>query len=290
MLPCLPQSSLCCCLVCYAIATRCTCGCEIGALRSKSARRTAWTQVGADSAGHRPAPHVLLQLMCPLADVSRPGFVFLQCTCAWLHLQYACLYHNPLCLLVLSAVRVGNPARFVTAASSAYHSSPPSPTTPTTTAQMPCIWPGGPPLLSVGKASVTALFGVLLHLHPRLQHVTTRPTPCLCCQRSQSVKCSRFPIIYPPLFSTILSTPPPTHPPDAVYLARWAATPVSKESIIDNLPKVNSKRARVAECLTRIAPVSVSVPDVDKTPGCLLPGVQWLGCWVRRAAMAVLNA
>lgn len=45
------------------------------------------------------------------------------------------------------------------------------------------------------------------------------------------------------------------HPTDAVYLARWAATPVSKESIIDNLPKVNSKRARVAECLTRIAPV-----------------------------------
>lgn len=44
-------------------------------------------------------------------------------------------------------------------------------------------------------------------------------------------------------------------PADAVYLARWSDAPVSRSGIQDNLPKIKSKRARVAECLTRVAPV-----------------------------------
>ena len=43
---------------------------------------------------------------------------------------------------------------------------------------------------------------------------------------------------------------------DAVYLARWSDAPVSRSSIQDNLPKIKSRRTRVAECLTRVAPVS----------------------------------
>lgn len=44
-------------------------------------------------------------------------------------------------------------------------------------------------------------------------------------------------------------------PADAVYLARWAASPVSRATIADNLPKIRSRRAVVTECLTRVAPV-----------------------------------
>lgn len=47
---------------------------------------------------------------------------------------------------------------------------------------------------------------------------------------------------------------------DAVYLARWSDAPVSRASIQDNLPKIRSKRARVAECLTRVAPVRQTAP------------------------------
>ncbi|WIA15951.1 hypothetical protein OEZ85_012693 [Tetradesmus obliquus] len=41
---------------------------------------------------------------------------------------------------------------------------------------------------------------------------------------------------------------------DVVYRARWSASPVSRASISDNLPKLRDRRAAVAECLSRIAP------------------------------------
>eukprot|EP00879_Flechtneria_rotunda_P020278 GHRR01021326.1.p1 GENE.GHRR01021326.1~~GHRR01021326.1.p1 ORF type:complete len:777 (+),score=379.23 GHRR01021326.1:752-3082(+) len=41
---------------------------------------------------------------------------------------------------------------------------------------------------------------------------------------------------------------------DAVYRARWAASPVSRGSISDNLPRLKDRQAVIAECLTRAAP------------------------------------
>jgi hypothetical protein len=70
---------------------------------------------------------------------------------------------------------------------------------------------------------------------------------------------------------------------DVVYRARWAASPVSRASISDNLPKLRDRRAAVAECLSRIALVRCWVLAVVLSP-VFIPASLLLMCELRGAA------